>query len=92
MPPRRWRYTEAREATQRTRALTSKEIDVMKMVIETGNYREAGMRLGIPRGTIAAIVFRIRSRYEKALYLCQQVQGYQSQLSKKWRKRRYFTG
>jgi hypothetical protein len=72
--------------------LTEKEMEIMKALADLGSYEKTAEATRLAPGTIRAITFRIRLKYDKALEIVTTVRKYQQQLSKKSRKKRYFTG
>lgn len=81
----------------KVRYLTEREIEIMDAIIEKGDYQKASQHL-TSQGKAASVnlmrqtTLRIRQRYDNSKMFIELVERYQQALSRKDRKRRYFTG
>ena len=68
---------------------TEKEEQVIDALVATGSYERAAERLRMQVGSLRAIMFRIRRRYDRAKTFVDECERKQRMLP---RKKRYVTG
>ena len=78
----------------RSRPFSEKESKVAEALIECGSYRQASKELRIPEPTIRSTTFRIRLKYDHALYVVNAIREIQTRYRRKHgpRSKKFFTG